>query len=519
MADYHTFREWPKTTFKRTGKPTFKKPKKPKARGGQYDPCTMRYDGLTGYYGKTGIIAPTPNLITGVFRFTTNSQTGGGVQTICWANGVGTQPFLNVYVGDSDHANTDIRDKLVVITRDNGGTDLCALISDVTVTDGSSHVGFYAYDGVNGTAIFVLDGSDADDTGNASRVAPVVGNPNSGTGAVSVGSNSAGFASELFDGDVSFFGYRHVYLTNWSDFMKNNGNPKELDEIGWTEWGSQPEYWNAAGEMDDNKGTLASLDRFGTVQGPYCPGGIDDPTDIANLALWLDGDDSTVIFQNNTGDVGSNPVTADGQTVANWTDKSGNLNNVFQDGGNNRPTYKTGIQNGLPVLRSINAAQDDWLERTSSVLTQTVNVTIFYVAAATGDETIGVVYSNADTSTLELAAALDSRTANRLGAQVVDSTGAANANNPADIGTEFNQFTSVLDGSNVTARLNGAAGTPVAFAGDGVTTNDYTRVFNQRSDFTTLFGDVAELIVYDGALSAEDIGRVEAYLKAKWNTP
>jgi hypothetical protein len=59
----------------------------------------------------------------------------------------------------------------------------------------------------------------------------------------------------------------------------------------------------------------------------------------------------------------------------------------------------------------------------------------------------------------------------------------------------------------------------VAVAGDGVTINDHTRIFAGVNNDQKLTGDIGELIVYDAALSSDDIAIVEAYLKAKWNTP
>lgn len=251
-------------------------------------------------------------------------------------------------------------------------------------------------------------------------------------------------------------------------------------------------------------------------------GGDFSPPDLPNLVLWLDASDATVLFQNNSGDTGNSPVTADGQTVANWTDKSGNLNNVFQNGGGNEPEYKTGIQNGLSILR---AAQDDatpeFLERFSSVLSQDANVTLFWVAKLVVDETLGCVYSNTDVSGLpQLAVYADARSAENRGVLLEDSTATVKALLPSDIGTEFNQFTGIVDSATtITARLNGVAGTPVAIAGDGVTTNDYTRIFNQAGGFGSLAGDIAEVVIYDGLLLTADIETVEAYLKDKWATP
>ena len=59
------------------------------------------------------------------------------------------------------------------------------------------------------------------------------------------------------------------------------------------------------------------------------------PLDIPNLKLWLRADTIGL---------------ADGTAVTDWLDSSGNAAHFSQTGGN-RPLYKTGIQNGKPVVR------------------------------------------------------------------------------------------------------------------------------------------------------------------------
>jgi len=72
------------------------------------------------------------------------------------------------------------------------------------------------------------------------------------------------------------------------------------------------------------------------------------PTAISNCALWLDGADSSTMFQN-TG--ATTPITADGQTIAAWKDKSTNAYVFTQPTAGNQPTYKVGIQNGCSLTR------------------------------------------------------------------------------------------------------------------------------------------------------------------------
>src|SRR5690606_18535387 len=65
--------------------------------------------------------------------------------------------------------------------------------------------------------------------------------------------------------------------------------------------------------------------------------------------LWLDSADPSTLYQ----DVDlTTPVTADGQPVGGWKDKSGNDWHMRADGGAaGKPTYKVNQQNGRPSLR------------------------------------------------------------------------------------------------------------------------------------------------------------------------
>jgi hypothetical protein len=62
------------------------------------------------------------------------------------------------------------------------------------------------------------------------------------------------------------------------------------------------------------------------------------PKNITGCVLWLDGNDISTLFQDTAGTI---PVTANGQSVALWKDKSGNTDNGTQSTGGNQPTYSS----------------------------------------------------------------------------------------------------------------------------------------------------------------------------------
>lgn len=75
-------------------------------------------------------------------------------------------------------------------------------------------------------------------------------------------------------------------------------------------------------------------------------GGVDDPTDIANLALWFDASDSAY-----KDSALSRICISDGDSVTGWKDKSGNANNGYKPILTNVWTWETADQNGLAGIK------------------------------------------------------------------------------------------------------------------------------------------------------------------------
>jgi hypothetical protein len=96
------------------------------------------------------------------------------------------------------------------------------------------------------------------------------------------------------------------------------------------------------------------------------------PTQLGSLVQWLDSTDLTTLFQNNTG---TTPVTATGQNVAFWRDKSGQANNVLSNASIAVPTYGAALINNCNAL---NFASNRML-RTSGTYIKSSNVTFITV--------------------------------------------------------------------------------------------------------------------------------------------
>ena len=66
------------------------------------------------------------------------------------------------------------------------------------------------------------------------------------------------------------------------------------------------------------------------------------------LALWLDAADASTLFKDGAG---TQPVTASGDVVTRWNDKSGKGNHALVSGTETGPTYQMGAQNGRAAVR------------------------------------------------------------------------------------------------------------------------------------------------------------------------
>lgn len=190
------------------------------------------------------------------------------------------------------------------------------------------------------------------------------------------------------------------------------------------------------------------------------------PSDIAGLKLWLKADAITGL--------------ADGASVATWADSSGSGNDATQSTAGYRPIYKTGIVNGLPVVRLDGA--DDWLSTPSigSIATWTV----FVVAKNT---TMSGAYFLAAGS--DNAALITDFTAGKW--EYYDSPRTVIGNTST---TLFAVITSAVGGSAGGVWYIGRAASAGVHWG----------------------GDIAEIVAYNSLLSAGQITQVQGYLAAKY---
>lgn len=260
--------------------------------------------------------------------------------------------------------------------------------------------------------------------------------------------------------------------------------------------------------------------------------GFQNPQDIQGLVLWLDAADQDTLFQDAAMTI---PVAADNDLVAGWADKSGNANHFTQAVAANTPDYKVGILNGLPVVRfgwdwPPNFPDDYLVEAGVNPSLAVTTLSLFVVYSVLGDfapHYMGLV--------LNLG-----RGSEWTGNEIVH-WAAADASEDLVLA----EFADSLDnhwwiwstnkypknewhifGTTLTTGANGWN-----FYKDGVVNGSlagfvlHTGVTPMRigvgSSIPTfyLYGDIAEYLLYNTALSDTNRGLVETYLRNKWGTP
>ncbi len=213
---------------------------------------------------------------------------------------------------------------------------------------------------------------------------------------------------------------------------------------------------------------------------------------------------------------------SDGGAITTWTDASGNGRNATQAGtATLKPTYKTAILNGKPVVRFDGG---DWLDvatvTTLGIAALTTGHTIFVAyktVASSGNPFIGSNYFTPSNGINVVGFAATQITNLRGGSQ---STHVATATQDTNwhIGTHWysggavKTFGGWRDGAGLTLNpSNGAFGDTSTF--------ESTQVWRlgRWGDLGIYFGgDIAEVIMYASALSTANRQAVEQYLSAKY---
>ncbi len=222
---------------------------------------------------------------------------------------------------------------------------------------------------------------------------------------------------------------------------------------------------------------------------------------LTNLKLWLRADKG---------------VTETAGTVSAWADQSGNFNNTAQTDAAKRPVVVVSAINGLPALR-FDGSNDSLIAPHSASLAITGDITSFFVVKYddyTGynvpwAKTQGNLPAPTDFYTLPNSGIPQVFRGDGTGGAATEGARAANAGEFAIVGFDH-------AGSTLHHYLNGdlnGEGQNTAARGD---TGRPLYIGTRDDQFTRMKGEIAEIIIYDSALSSTDSATVHNYLRARY---
>jgi hypothetical protein len=218
-------------------------------------------------------------------------------------------------------------------------------------------------------------------------------------------------------------------------------------------------------------------------------------------ALWLDASDTSTI-------------TESSGAVSEWRDRSVNAKHATQGTGTSQPSYILAAQNGL------NAIRFDGSNDVLSISSLTISGS-FTIALAIKVTNRGLVYEHSVNANNNEGSYLYAHTNS---SSLIRRGGNRTAR---DVGTDWlntstwSTVTQQHNGTNISNRLwrNSVEQTMtnVVVNNAGTASTTQTLYIGQRTgNVAPMSGDIGEFIIFNSALSTEEIALVEQYLNAKW---
>ncbi len=239
------------------------------------------------------------------------------------------------------------------------------------------------------------------------------------------------------------------------------------------------------------------------------PTSLFQPTYIPNCVLWLDAADSNTLF---TDSAGTQKVSPFNRTVSHWKDKSPSGNNATNTTA--QPTYSYNTLNNLNVI-NFNGAQYLTLS-TATMPTGSTQCSFFFVVRTTslGTQVFFTYGANPNNTNQNPQFFYGS------GSLTIDTYGSSAISDSTNFVNSYVIVSSRFLTNASEAWDNGASfsGTPPAGftlnTGTGWASLGVGRVLSTLNYYLT--GQIAEVIIYNRAISTDERQQIEGYLAAKW---
>lgn len=229
------------------------------------------------------------------------------------------------------------------------------------------------------------------------------------------------------------------------------------------------------------------------------------PRSVSGLALWLDANDPS----------GTGFLPADGTLISTWVNKKSPANSAVQATGSKQPVFHRFGYDGKPVITF--DGTDDVLRITDSSFLETPAAITVFVVARHHTVKHQFIVSKQENGGWGILSRVDGRgeASFHVGGayRVVNSTVALPSGGYV--------LSGMYDGSSVSFYVDGAAqGTPVTgLSGPVGPSVESVEIGNNPGNANHFDGEVAEVLVYERALTLVERQNVENYLIRKWVNP
>lgn len=230
------------------------------------------------------------------------------------------------------------------------------------------------------------------------------------------------------------------------------------------------------------------------------------PPNVADLLVWLKADADVY------NDAGVTLAT-NGQTVQQWIDQGGSSYVFEQTTAAQKPTFITGVKNGLPVVRFATTLPDTDRLIAGTVFSFPLPVTIFATFVLTTGNSTGKIFTATELLGANVTLQWNTLAGNETYVLGVGGSTLSTASRPNTLGTWY-YMSGIAGGAGSIFRENGvqvASGTL-----NGGTLSGLTVGADAVAAQFGIHGDIAEIIVYGRALTGIEITDVESYLVNKW---
>ena len=232
------------------------------------------------------------------------------------------------------------------------------------------------------------------------------------------------------------------------------------------------------------------------------------PTDITGCKLWLDFSDADTLFT----DAGKTKVANDGDAIYQANDKSGNNFNATQTTSANRPLYKTAKLNGLST--SYFDGSNDSFALPALGFSGNPPISVFVVQHTISNErntyfTLGLGETN---KCFAIRSDKDTKYYVYFYGNDASITGVSSYYGKYVLTNIIYTASSLT----VSAYQNGIFIKNVTISSTPNVSNSNYKIGVNFGGYEPHYGYIAEIIIYNTALSDTDRGKVETYLNNKW---